>query len=309
MKNKRIFILTTSVLFILSVTLISKISYSKEPISPGNTVPVSFVALLVSSEEDQDKAYKYISENWEPTFPIMMLEVIYLSRDPAFTAKLVKLLEDKTGQNYGYELDKWYEWIWNRDQKIHSQYPEFKSLLYGLIDPKFQGYFSSGRSAKIRLDEIRWGGVRQDGIPPLRSPKMIDGKEAKYLDDKDIVFGIEVNGDVRAYPKRIMAWHEMFVDKVGETPVAGVYCTLCGSMILYKTEHAGVNHQIGTSGFLYRSNKLMYDKQTQSLWNTLWGRPVVGPLADKNIELERMSIVTTTWGEWKKRHPQTKVLS
>lgn len=66
----------------------------------------------------------------------MMLEVIYLSRDPAFTAKLVKLLEDKTGQSYGYELDKWYKWIWSRDQKIHSQYPEFKSLLYGLIDPK-----------------------------------------------------------------------------------------------------------------------------------------------------------------------------
>ena len=309
MKNKRIFILTTSALFILSVTLISKISYSKEPISPGNTVPVSFVALLVSPEEDQNKAYKYISENWEPTFPIMMLEVIYMSNNPASTAKLVKLLEDKTGQSYGYELDKWYEWIWNRDQKIQSQYPEFKSLLYGSIDPKFQGYCSSARSAKIRLDEIRWGGIRQDGIPPLRSPKMIDAKEAKYLDDKDIVFGIEVNGDVRAYPKRIMAWHEMFVDKVGETPVAGVYCTLCGSMILYKTEHAGVNHEIGTSGFLYRSNKLMYDKETQSLWNTLWGRPVVGELADKDIELERMSVVTTTWGEWKKRHPGTKVLS
>ncbi len=178
-----------------------------------------------------------------------------------------------------------------------------------MIDPKFAGYFSSDRTFKIRLDEIRWGGVKQDGIPPLRSPKMILAKEAKYLDDGNIVFGIEVNGDARAYPKRIMAWHEMFVDKVGETPVAGVYCTLCGSMILYKTEHTGVNHQIGTSGFLYRSNKLMYDKQTQSLWNTLWGRPVVGPLADKSIELERMSVVTTTWGEWKKRHPQTKVLS
>ena len=309
MRNKRIFILTASLLFIFTFIANSEIAFSQEPPSSESIVPVSFVALVASPEEDQNKAYKYISENWEPTFPIMMLEVIYLSRDPAFTAKLVKLMEDKTGQNYGYELDKWYEWIWSRDERIHPQYPEFKSLLYGLIDPKFAGYFSSDRTFKIRLDEIRWGGVKQDGIPPLRSPKMILAKEAKYLDDGNIVFGIEVNGDARAYPKRIMAWHEMFVDKVGETPVAGVYCTLCGSMILYKTEHAGVNHQIGTSGFLYRSNKLMYDKQTQSLWNTLWGRPVVGPLADKSIELERMSVVTTTWGEWKKRHPQTKVLS
>lgn len=138
---------------------------------------------------------------------------------------------------------------------------------------------------------------------------MILAKEAKYLGNEDIVFGIEVNGDVRAYPKRIMAWHEMFVDKVGETPVAGVYCTLCGSMILYKTDHNNVNHALGTSGFLYQSNKLMYDKKTPSLWNTLWGRPVVGELADKDIELERMSGVTTTWREWKKRHPGTKVLS
>jgi len=91
--------------------------------------------------------------------------------------------------------------------------------------------------------------------------------------------------------------------------VAGVYCTLCGSMIIYKTELNGVNHEMGTSGFLYRSNKLMYDKATQSLWNTLWGRPVVGKLVDKGIELERGSVVTTTWGEWKKRHPDTKVLS
>lgn len=138
---------------------------------------------------------------------------------------------------------------------------------------------------------------------------MISAKEADYLQNSNIVFGLEINGDVRAYPKRIMAWHEMFVDNVGDTPVAGVYCTLCGSMILYKTEVNGVNHEIGTSGFLYRSNKLMYDKATQSLWNTFWGEPVIGKLVGEGIKLERVSIVTSTWGEWKKRHPNTKVLS
>ena len=74
------------------------------------------------------------------------------------------------------------------------------------------------------------------------------------------MFGLAVNGDVRAYPRRILGWHEMFVDEVGGVPVAGVYCTLCGTMILYKTEVEGVNHELGTSGFLYRSNKLMYDQ-------------------------------------------------
>jgi len=312
MRNKRIFNLTLSLLLILTFLAYSKSSLAQESfssVSKENIVPVSFVALVASPPEDKEKALKYISENWEPTFPIMVIETIYLSNDPPLAAKLIKLLEEKTGKDYGYQLDKWYEWIWNNDEMVHSQYPEFKSLLYGLIDPKFAGYFSSDRTAKIRLDEVRWGGVRQDGIPPLRSPKMINAKQAKYLDNKDIIFGIEVNGDARAYPKRIMAWHEMFVDTVGNEPVAGVYCTLCGSMILYNTENDGVNHEIGTSGFLYRSNKLMYDKNTQSLWNTLWGKPVIGELADKDIELERMSVVTTTWGEWKKRHPGTKVLS
>ena len=270
---------------------------------------MSFVALVASPDKDKEEALKFISKNWEPSFTAMMIEAIYLSDNPAFKAKMVKLLEEKTGQKYGYELDKWYEWIWNQKEQAHPHYPEFKSLLYGLIDPKFAGYFSSDRKSKIRLDEVRWGGVRQDGIPPLRYPKMISVKEAKYLDDSNIVFSLEVNWDARAYPKRIMAWHEMFVDTIGDEPVAGVYCTLCGSMILYKTEHNGVNHQIGTSGFLYRSNKLMYDQKTQSLWNTLWGKPTIGPLADKDIELERMGVVTTTWGEWKKRHPDTKVLS
>ena len=138
---------------------------------------------------------------------------------------------------------------------------------------------------------------------------MISAKEADYLGDKDVVFGIEVNGDVRAYPKRILAWHEMFVDEVGGEKLAGVYCTLCGTVILFKTEYEGVNHEIGTSGFLYRSNKLMYDKATQSLWKTLQGKPVVGPLVGKGIRLEHLSVVTTNWGEWKKRHPNTKVLS
>ncbi len=121
----------------------------------------------------------------------------------------------------------------NQKEQAHPQYPEFKSLLYGLIDPKFAGYFSSDRTSKIKLNELRWGGVRQDGIPPLRNLKMISVKEAKYLNDSNIVFGLEVNGDARTYPKRIMAWHEIFVDALGDEPVAGVYCILCGSMILY----------------------------------------------------------------------------
>lgn len=78
---------------------------------------------------------------------------------------------------------------------------------------------------------------------------------------------------------------------------------------MYQTQVNGTHYELGTSGFLYRSNKLMYDHGTKSFWSTLHGEPVVGPLVGKGIKLNRRYLVTTTWGEWKKRHPDTTVLS
>jgi hypothetical protein len=207
-------------------------------------------------------------------------------------------------------MTEWYSWLWNEPELKIKGYADFKSEFYREIDPKFGRYFFGRQNTSdIRLDEVRWGGVVQDGIPPLREPKMISAQEANYLGDDNVIFGIEVNGDIRAYPKRILAWHEMFVDTVGGINFAGVYCTLCGTVILYETNANGVYHEMGTSGFLYRSNKLMYDKKTQSLWNTLKGEPVIGPLTGQGIALNHRSVVTTTWGKWKALHPETKVLS
>ena len=89
----------------------------------------------------------------------------------------------------------------------------------------------------------------------------------------------------------------------------GVYCTLCGSMILYEANHEGVHHDLGTSGFLYRSNKLMYDRATESMWSTIRGEPVIGPLVGKGIRLSPRHVVTTTWARWRELHPDTTVLS
>ncbi len=269
----------------------------------------SFMQLLVGDEKSAQEAIEYIDEHWHSGFVPMALETLSLSGSSALNAGLVALMEKKTDQTWGFELSAWYQWLWNQPTTQHAAYADFKSAVYSLIDPVFGGYFSSTGKAKIRLDEIRWGGVRQDGIPPLRNPVMVTAAEADYLAGGDIVFGLEVNGDVRAYPKRILAWHEMFVDRVGDVSVVGVYCTLCGSMILYETQYEGFNHELGTSGFLYRSNKLMYDRATQTLWSTLWGEPVVGPLVDQGIALARLSVVTTTWAEWQQRHPDSLVLS
>ncbi len=143
---------------------------------------------------------------------------------------------------------------------------------------------------------------------------MITVGDADYLDDSNIVFGIEINGDARAYPKRILAWHELLTDTIGNpsqtgVPCALVYCTMCGSVIAYESVLDDVQYELGTSGFLYRSSKLMYDRDTKSLWSTLTGEPVVGPLVGKGIKLKHHPVVTTTWGQWRTRHPQTTVLS
>ena len=270
--------------------------------------PIDFLRLLGGATEDRLAALETIEAGWREGSGMMLLETLFFVRDPRVSGLALDLLAEKTGENHGFDMKSWYEWFWNREYQPHPKYAEFKSLLYRNIDPKFAGYFSPDHPARVRLDEVRWGGVRQDGIPPLRSPKMSKAGEADYLEDSHIVFAIEVEGDARAYPKRILGWHEMFVDEVGGVPVVGVYCTLCGTVILYDTVVDGVNHEFGTSGFLYRANKLMYDQATQSLWYSIWGEPVIGPLAERGIVLNRRSVVTTTWGEWRRRHPDTLVL-
>jgi hypothetical protein len=199
--------------------------------------------------------------------------------------------------------------MWELPYDPHPGYAAFKAALYSRIDPAFRGFFPDRVQATIRLDEIDWGGVRVNGIPPLRSPKVTDAASAGWLRDGHIVFGVEINGEARAYPKRILAWHELATDTLGGVDLAIVYCTLCGTVIPYHTTLKGRRFTFGTSGLLYRSNKLMFDEETRTLWSSLQGIPVVGPLAGSGSQLASSPAVTTTWGEWKREHPGTSVLS
>ena len=270
-----------------------------------------FLKIVTESDtQETDASLEFIEDQWQSSFSPLAVEALYFTSSQTTRRRLATLLADESELSRSSDLNEWFQWLWNADIKPVAGYSNFKADLYRLIDPRFETYFRDRQeSARIRLDEIRWGGVHQDGIPPLRNPEMISVEEADYLDDDHIVFGIELNGDARAYPKRILAWHEMFTDTIGGVPIAGVYCTLCGTVIPYRTSVDGVDYTMGTSGFLYRSNKLMYDKATQSLWSTERGEPVLGPLVDKGIALPFESVVTTTWGTWRERHPDTTVLS
>ena len=277
---------------------------------PAATVPLTVFADLLREDENKAMAaVTRIAENWHETSAALLIEMIHFVPSRRVLKIVLSLIERASGRPFQGSVDVWYEWLWSAERPVHPDYAQFKALLYAPIDPRFAEYFEGRPKALIRLDEIRWGGVRRDGIPPLKNPMMIAAGEASWLGAEDIVFGVAINGDVRAYPKRILAWHEMFKDRIGGRELAGVYCTLCGALVLYDVTVGGVQHELGTSGFLYRSNKLMYDHATKSMWSTLTGTPVVGVLVGKGIELQPLFVVTTTWKEWRQRHPATQVLS
>ena len=234
------------------------------------------------------RAESTIEDEWADSHTVLLLE---LARIAGGGTAIRDLLARTTGQPSTWETEDWWKWIWRENPGTPPHYSDFKAVLYSGIDPRFVEYFDDDPPATIRLDEIRWGGVKRDGIPPLEGPERIAAAAAEYLDDDNVIFGVEVNGEAVAYPKRIMGRHEMVKDTVGGESINGVFCTLCGSMIVYRTTADGVHHDLGTSGLLYRSNKLMYDRATQSLWSTLKG------------------VVTSTWGAWRQRHPETSVLS
>lgn len=218
------------------------------------------------------------------------------------------------------ELTRWYDWmLWqeaNPDAPTHPVYHDIKLEFLVRIDPAFLRFLGPSnwdpQKADIRLEEVTWGGVRVDGIPALDDGPWVDRDKADYLNDEDLVFGVAINGDARAYPLRILGWHEMANDVIGGVPVSLAYCTLCGAAILFEgsVKDVGLSGPLtfGSTGMLYRSNKLMYDRETDSVWNQFTGAPVAGPLAGKGIELKVGSVVTTTWAAWKLANPTTKVI-
>jgi hypothetical protein len=244
--------------------------------------------------------------------PALIQSLRFLQSNDPWT--ITAALQSLTGESLGGDWNKWM--LWQEDHPEIAPFEGFaayKEWVFTKIDPEFSLFINAGVPHTIRLEEITWGGVRKDGIPALVNPELVSAQDkvAGYLEDDELVFGVAINGDVRAYPLRVLDWHEMFNDVVGGVPVALAYCTLCGSGILFETAVEGRDtpFEFGSSGFLYRSNKLMYDRETNSLWNQFTGEPVVGALAGSGIALKIRPVAITSWQNWRAQNPQTRVLS
>jgi hypothetical protein len=174
----------------------------------------------------------------------------------------------------------------------------------------------------IDINELRRGGPPPDGIPPIDNPIMIQAQQVDFLADTEPVVAIEVNGEARAYPIQILIWHEIVNDEVGGLPVTVTYCPLCNSALAYErtvtidetgdagtvaSDDSAIVLDFGTSGLLYNSSLVMYDRQTETLWSHFTAQAIHGQLV--GTQLVTIPVAIVSWGTWREAHPDALVLS
>lgn len=366
-----------------------------------------------------------VANSGDALYAAPLIDIVYFARSPELGEPLLRALNALVGAQPGWR--GYFEWAGARDIALPPHYDEFKGqLLAAFVDTEFSRFFQPGsaQTAAINLVEPVWGGVTVDGIPSLVNARQISPKDAidegyqfvdfcregdcSYPAADELVFGVSFDGDSRAYPLRLLNWHEMFNDVIGQAPlhaapagekvcdfraptvfdararsgdgwvmingrsagcpregwlrrehiswlddanareslpdlaagevalekgIAGqvpgrpvmlAYCTLCGAGVLYDVSIADLSYtdidgslvelgdtvlEFGSSGLLMRSNKLMYDRNTDTVWNAISGEPAFGPLTTSGIVLEVLPVVVTDWASWLDAHPATSVLS
>lgn len=372
--------------------------------------------------------YDAIIESGDPLYIAPLIDIAYFARDATLNQRVLDTLNRLTGEIMGWR--EYFEWAGRTDIALPPAYDEFKGqLLATFVDPEFQRFFRPGvlQTATINMVEPVWGGVVVDGIPSLVNATQISPRQAvdegfqfvdfcrnddcSYPAADELVFGVSLDGDSRAYPLRLLNWHEMFNDVIGHAPLhdspageqvcnfrapaplealgrssddwvmisgrsaacprqgwiqaetiewsGGVawdeirerlpdidageesltegikgrvpgrpvmlaYCTLCGAGVLYDVFIPDLSYtdadgdvvqlgdsilEFGSSGLLMRSNKLMYDRNTDTVWNAITGTPAFGPLATSGVVLDVLPVVVTDWASWLEQHPDTSVLS
>ena len=287
-------------------------------------VQVAFIDTVEQSTwgQAQTDALEAVAASKDPRLAWIIADLLRFASNSALNAVLADAayrLLDKAPQytnHWGVITDHLIAW----DIPAPPDYLRAKRAIFTNIVEGWDKIFVPG---EIDWRLVSWGGVLIDDrpygktdavcncIPAADNPEVSSAEEATWLKDEDIVFGIGIEGEYRAYPRRIMEVREMVNDTLGGRHLGIPYCTLCGAAQAYFTDDVpdGVKRPVlRTSGLLIRSNKVMYDIETWSVFDTFLGKAVTGPLAAKGVQLKQASVVTTTWGTWKQAHPETTVL-
>jgi hypothetical protein len=183
----------------------------------------------------------------------------------------------------------------------------FVMVLASVAFLTLSGFDYAGHS--IPLDEISDGGPGKDGIPSIDNPHFLTVEEADQalMRNEDRILGFISNDQARAYPIKILNWHEIVNDRVDGNPVVISFCPLCGTGMIFDALVKNRNLKFGVSGLLYQSDMLLYDHQTESLWSQIKSEAVTGPMTGTRLKL--LPSTHTNWGAWKKKYPHTRVLS
>jgi len=203
-------------------------------------------------------------------------------------------------------------------------YRERKAQLYVAVEPGWKPFFADTDS-EIDWRLVAWGGVLIDDrrlgdrkpcargcIPALDDPALTGADGGNWYPDERMIFGVVIGGEAVAFPKNIMEVHEMVNISIGGRRLGIPYCTLCRSAQAYLLDSvpAGVEQPVlRTSGLLSRSNKVMWDLRSRSVLDTFSGRALSGPLQAAEVMLEQATVVSSTWGAWKRAHPETKIVA
>ena len=162
-------------------------------------------------------------------------------------------------------------------------------------------------SHAVPLDEIGSGGPGRDGIPSIDHPVFRGVTEGfDGLAPTEPLVSVSINGDARAYPLRILIWHEIVNDTVGGVPVAVTYCPLCNSAIVFDRRVEGQALEFGTTGNIRNSGLIMYDRATESWWQQYTGEGIVGAMSGHRLRSVPARLESVE--RFSERHPEGRVL-
>lgn len=163
-------------------------------------------------------------------------------------------------------------------------------------------------NSEIPVQKIKSGGPPRDGIPAINLPRFVTaGEAASFMQEDDRVLGLEIDGQARAYPVKILNYHEIVNDQFNGQGILISYCPLCGTGMAFLSNVDGRDLSFGVSGLLYNSDVLMYDQQTESLWSQILGRAISGPA--RGTKLRSVPVIHTNLRGWLQDHPHSSVLT
>lgn len=159
----------------------------------------------------------------------------------------------------------------------------------------------------ITQDEFVRALAARDLIPPIDEPEFESVKEVEFLTEAEPVIAVEVDGQWRAYPIQIVIWHEIVNDSIEDVPVTVTFCPLCYTSVVFDRRLDGRVLDFGVTGYLRRSDLVMYDRQTETWWQQATGQALIGELVDHTLTILSSQVVS--WADFRAAHPEADVLS